>query len=350
MTAKWLALDVGGANLKAADGHGFAISAPFPLWLRCGELPDALQDLLAAAPPAEQLAVTMTGELADCFETKSEGVRVILEAVERASTGRPVSVYLVTGDFVTPSSATSRAALAAASNWHALASFACRYVGRPSRPTELATGFGLLLDIGSTTTDIIPISTSIPLSQSRSDIERLACRELVYTGVRRSPVCGLIQELPWRDRTCPVAQELFATTADVYVLLGDLPENADNSATADGRPLTQAAAIARMARMVCLDRDSFSLTDATRAAAAIRDAQVSLLHRAVQHVIASMPAPPEAIVLCGEGEFVARRLLADLAKNIRIISLSDELGAEISRAAPAHALAVLARERKGVSG
>jgi probable H4MPT-linked C1 transfer pathway protein len=209
---------------------------------------------------------------------------------------------------------------------------------------------GILLDVGSTTTDLIPISASTPQTKSRSDVERLACRELVYTGVRRSPICGILQELPWRDGACPVAQELFATTADAYVMLGDLPENADNSATADGRPLTQEAAIARMARMICLDRDSFSRTDATRAAAAVRDAQVSLLRRAVQHLVAAMPAPPEVMVLSGEGEFLARRLLADLAMDVRMVSLADELGAEVSRAACAHALAVLASEREEVSG
>lgn len=28
----WLALDIGGANLKVADGHGFAESYSFALW------------------------------------------------------------------------------------------------------------------------------------------------------------------------------------------------------------------------------------------------------------------------------------------------------------------------------
>ena len=57
MTAKWLALDVGGANLKAANGRGFAISVPFPLWSQRRELPDALRKLVDASPPAERLAV-----------------------------------------------------------------------------------------------------------------------------------------------------------------------------------------------------------------------------------------------------------------------------------------------------
>jgi probable H4MPT-linked C1 transfer pathway protein len=353
MTAKWLALDVGGANLKAADGQGFAISVPFPLWSRREELPDALCKLVDASPPAERVAVTMTGELADCFESKAEGVEFILGSVERACRGRPISVYLVTGEMATPATVLGRAGLAAASNWHALASFACRYIGPASPPTGVARGSGLVVDIGSTTADIIPVSKTAPLSKCRSDVERLVCGELVYTGVRRSPVCGLVQELPWREGACPVAQELFATTADIYVLLGDLPEDAENAGTADGRPLTHAAAQARMARMLCLDRDSFSRTDAAHAAAAVRDAQVALLRRAVRQVVAAMPAPPDTVILCGEGEFLSQQVLADLKMpkmDVRMISLADALGLEVSRAACAHALAVLAGQREEVGG
>jgi probable H4MPT-linked C1 transfer pathway protein len=287
----------------------------------------------------------MTGELADCYATKEAGVRHIVESVQQVADGRTVAVYLVTGELVAPEAALDCPALAAASNWHALASFACRYVGRPSRRTANDAGFGVLLDIGSTTSDLVPISEKGPRTRFRTDLDRLVARELVYTGVRRTPVCGLVRELPWREGTCPVAQELFATTADAYVLLGDLPDDARDMVTADGRPLTQEDALARMARMFCLDRDSFSRSDAIRAAAAVRDAQVQLLDAALSQVLAAMPAPPGMVVLSGEGEFLARRLLSMRIVNAEWISLQDVLGANVSRAAPAHALAVRAREQ-----
>ena len=95
----WLALDIGGAHLKAADGLGYAASRFFPLWRQPEHLPHALARLVAEAPAAEALAVTMTGELADCFTTKAEGVTEILEAVASAAAGRPVAVYLTDGTF-----------------------------------------------------------------------------------------------------------------------------------------------------------------------------------------------------------------------------------------------------------
>jgi len=57
----WLALEIGGANLKAADGRGWARSVPFPLWRDSDGLSAALDGLLALAPASDRIAVTMTG-------------------------------------------------------------------------------------------------------------------------------------------------------------------------------------------------------------------------------------------------------------------------------------------------
>ena len=47
----WLALDIGGANIKAADGQGFAHIEPFPLWQKHQQLAETLRILIAGAPP-----------------------------------------------------------------------------------------------------------------------------------------------------------------------------------------------------------------------------------------------------------------------------------------------------------
>src|SRR5579884_230226 len=116
---KVLAFDIGGANLKAADGLGFAINQPFPLWQRPGELTAALELIVGRAPAAEKIVVTMTGELADCFETKAQGVAHIVNAVCQAASQTPVAVYLVDGSFASAEAALAQPLLAAASNWHA---------------------------------------------------------------------------------------------------------------------------------------------------------------------------------------------------------------------------------------
>lgn len=332
-----LALDIGGANIKLADGQGFTASYPFALWKQPEELATQLAHCLAEAPPHNRIVVTMTGELCDCFETKRDGVRHIVDATLKAAGETPVLFYQTTGEYVSADEACKKYLLTAASNWHALATFAAKYCeGQP----------GMLIDIGSTTTDIIPIENGREVARGRTDPERLAHGELVYMGVERSPVCALISHLPWRGRPCPVAQEFFATSGDAYLLLGELVEDASDTNTADGKPFTTALAHARMARMICGDQNLVSREEVTLFADAIRNSQLDMLARAFGEVVKAMPTKPAAIVLSGHGEFLSRQLLDRVSFFGHIISLNEQLGPEVSRCATAHALAVIASETK----
>lgn len=331
----WLGLDIGGANLKAADGSGWARGVPFPLWREPDRLSAALTELIASAPAADRLAVTMTGELCDCFRTKAEGVRHILAAVEQVAGNRDVRVYLVDGRLVSMDEARSLPQLAAASNWHVLARFASRYVNGSA---------ALLIDIGSTTTDIVPLVEGQPRPRGLNDTDRLLSGELVYTGVGRTPICAVTSWLPWRGRQCPLAAEVFATTADAYVILGDMEEQSDSTSTADGRPLTREFAHERLARMICADATVFNDHDARLAAERIRESQMDQISRAVQQVATSMGCEPESIVTSGAGVFLAAGLCRQTWPAARLVSLAKQVGHEASQNAPAHALAVLARE------
>lgn len=332
---KWLAIDIGGANLKVADGHGFATSVPFALWENPGQLVDALRGVLALVPKIDHIAVTMTGELADCFTTKAEGVLFILKAVSTAADGRHTRVYFTNGKLVSLQTATRQPLLAAASNWHALASFAGRYVKQ---------GSGLLMDIGTTTTDLIPLVDGVPVTIGHTDPKRMINGELVYTGIARSPVCAMAALVPWRGRKCPTAHEVFATMWDVYLTLGDLPEEPNATHTADHRPATKEAARDRLARTICADREMFSANDAKVMAEALAAAQLKKLTSIAGQLVARLQDPPHTVVISGRGEFLARRVIDKLKFSPRIISLTADLGPELSWCAPAHALAVLARE------
>lgn len=334
----WLALDIGGANLKLADGKGYADFRPFALWREPENLAHQLRTLISEAPPCDHLAATMTGELADCFATKSDGVRFILEALKEAADGRHTRIYLTDGAMVAPQMAMTNPELAAASNWHALAAFASRYVKQET---------GLLIDIGSTTCDLIPLADGRPVISGITDTARLLSGELVYTGVERSPVFGLADTVPYRGQACPMAQELFATSLDVYLILGDLPEQPENTHSADGRPATRQAARDRLARSVCADRQSFNDQDSRDVAVALAHSQQDRICRAARGVLDAQPLPLSTVVLSGQGEFLARRVADQFDFSPKCVSLTEELGPEISRCGPAHALAVLAREAAG---
>jgi probable H4MPT-linked C1 transfer pathway protein len=332
-----LGLDVGGANLKAAWstlGGPPARSVPFALWRDPAGLGREIKKLIAGCdyPAFDRLAVTMTGELCDCYGSKREGVLAILDGVEEAASV-PVDVWTTQGRFATLAQARHQPLAAAAANWLALATFAARF----AEPR----GIAILIDIGSTTTDLIAIADGRPVPAGHTDPERLRSGELIYTGVRRTPLCALLGEA--------VAAELFATTLDGYLLLGQLAEDEGDTNTADGKPATRNAAELRLARMLGADLETSTAEDRLRLAEAATSRQVEIIHRGLARVVARLPALPTTAILAGEGEFLAREVLRrhDRLGRCRIVSLTEQLGSSISRAACAHAVAVLAAEAEG---
>lgn len=331
----WLGLDIGGANLKAADCFGYTRRLSFPLWKKPHELTEALRQLVREAPAIDGIAATMTGELADCFKTKREGVLHIFNAVESAAAGRQVYVYQLNGEFASVTSARNEPLLSAASNWHALARFSTRFVSDfPS----------ILVDVGSTTTDIVPISSEGPLTASKTDTDRLLRGELVYLGDGRTPIAAITPVLPYRNEMCPVAAEFFATTADVAILLGHMPEQLTVCDTADGRPLTKRYCRDRLARMVCADGETFSDYDALQAARFIWNQLAQRISNKLFHVSSDLPAQLTSILLCGSGESLATEAVCVSKLSAPVFSISEFLGAELSNVAPAYATAVLADE------
>jgi uncharacterized hydantoinase/oxoprolinase family protein len=77
-----IGIDVGGANLKLVTGDGVFLHY-CPLWEE-SPLAGVLQSY---ADSGDEAAVVMSGELADCFATKMDGIRFIVDAVHEAFPG-----------------------------------------------------------------------------------------------------------------------------------------------------------------------------------------------------------------------------------------------------------------------
>src|SRR5579883_837568 len=214
--ARWIGLDIGGANIKAAHSAGPARTVPFEVWKRPDEPNRAIATVVATLPPGDRVALTTTAELCDCYLTKRVGVQAVLEAARAAMPGRPIVVWGIDGGFHSVEEALGRPMLVAAANWLALATLAARLVPE---------GSALLIDTGTTTTDLIPLDRGTVAARGRSDSERLQTGELVYAGVVRTPICALATELPFRGVPTGLAAELFASTLDVYLTLGEIESN-----------------------------------------------------------------------------------------------------------------------------
>ncbi len=330
MSFKVIGLDIGGANLKAADGNGLAVSSPFALWKHPERLAQALKDLLSPFLPASHLAVTMTGELCDCYLSKRHGACSILDSVEEAFTDLEIEVWSTEGRFLSTDEARRQPIRIAAANWHALATWAGK---------SYPVGTSLLFDLGSTTTDLILVQDGSPCPTGWTDRERLQSRELVYTGFRRTPVCAILG--------FEGAAEFFATTEDVYLILKMIAEDESNCETADGRSATIEKAHRRMARMIGADLERSKQSERNALAEQVRARQIQALLEALAERLQSLCEMPTRALLAGSGEPLARLVIQaspQLSKST-VISLSPVPGSQLSNALCAYAVSRLLSER-----
>lgn len=325
--ASIIGLDVGGANIKAAHSGGQAISHPFQLWKNPNELGGALKCLLDGFPPAGHLAVTMTGELCDCFASKRDGVVFILDCIDQVSGGMPVRVWRNDGAWTSIAEAVSDPLPVASANWLASATFLGRFVPK---------GPGLVMDIGSTTTDLTGLVDGFPVPVGRTDVERLMAHELIYTGVKRTPVCALLGE--------GGAAEFFATAQDVYTLLGFLPENPDDVQTADGRPATLTHSYQRLIRMKCADSETMSFAEARELAQTVSETQITRILNGISHVVDKLPQSPGRVLVAGSGEFLGELAVSQhpIIRTWEIIRVSQIMDPSRSECLCAWAVANLA--------
>jgi len=327
MDTNAIGLDIGGANLKLATARGTAKSRSFALWKHPEKLAAELRDFAGDFEPDVPIGVTMTGELCDCFRTKREGVRHIVKATEEAFRGRSIRYWTTDGQFVDAEAGCEQPIKVAAANWHAQATFVGRFAPQ---------GFALLMDMGSTTFDIVPVRNGVPVPVCKTDAQRLVTGELLYFGCRRTPLAALLKD---------ACAELFSTVHDVHVLAGRSPEEPHNTDTADGRPMTREYAWERVARMLGFDRE-MPHADAvvTRACDTVMAVQKQRWTQAVTRVQSLRNDRATTVLVSGSGAFVTREWVAEMTPTPQVIQLSETLGELVSHAACAYAVAVLRAE------
>jgi len=337
LTTGW---DIGGAHLKVAqvDSAGCVRTVqqiPCTLWRGIEHLERALATARARLRPAQRHGITMTGELTDLFADRTEGVCRLVRAMREALPGDDLRIYAGAAGFVGPADAAGRAREIASANWRASARFVA------ARCTS-----GLFVDIGSTTTDLVPFADGDVRAEGMTDSERLVSGELRYTGVTRTPVMAMAQAVPFEERTHPLMAELFATAADVHRLTGALPADADQHPTADGRGDSAEESAARLARMLGRDRASADLASWRRVAQHLSEMQVQFIAEGATAVLARAGIDSRApVVGAGVGRFLAIALAKRLGRSYidfaTLIDASADAREWAARCAPAVAVAAL---------
>ena len=272
-----------------------------PLWEGIDRLAEPVTRAVGSLPAGSCVhTLTMTGELADCFPGREEGVAQLVDYMaHRLGRGNPVFVYAGNKGLVAPDRLQGCHMDVASANWHATAAFAAQCLGS-----------GVLVDLGTTTTDIIPFHDRQVCSRGYTDQERLQTGELVYTGITRTPVMAVVERLPYKGVRQSVAAEYFAGMADVYRITGDLDERFDLMPAADGGGKTRYHSIKRLARMLGAE---YGEGDAVEpwldVARHVADKQFEKIDRAFNEVAGGAgKAVRKKIVAAGAGRFIIQRL------------------------------------------
>ena len=319
--------DIGGAHVKAALlRRGQVMDAaqwPCPLWQGTDQLHAVLDAALARWPdlPRHLHAITMTGEMVDLFAHREDGVtRLATLLAQRLPEPR----------FFDAGGAWPRAAEAGA-HWQDIASANWLATARHAALVHEADE-GLLIDIGSTTTDLIAFGRGRVRASGRSDAERLQRGELVYHGVVRTPLCALAQRIGWRGVTSNVMNEFFATTADVYRLTGELDAEHDQHPSADNAPKDVAHTCARLARMIGLDGRDAGVDEWLAFAREWRTRQCDELRAQVARVAAAHALGPASVVVAaGCGAFLVPELVPG---GWRVLDYGRDVASIAAAAAP----------------
>jgi probable H4MPT-linked C1 transfer pathway protein len=331
--------DIGGANIKVTwltleEGKVTAVrttSRPFEIWRDREQLSPFLKELATQvmSVPPQAMALTITAELSDAFRSKREGVLFVLESVTAAFPNFPVYALRLSGEFIPLAKAWMRPLDLAATNWLATALL----VAQQHKDA-------ILMDVGSTTTDIIPIQEGRVATLGRTDLERLLAGELVYTGLLRTHLASIVHSVPVRGHLCPVSSEYFAISADVHLILGHIHSSDYTCPTPDGRPATVEYARERLARLVCADMEMLSPVEVDEIANFIYHQQMRQIEDGVQQVLSRLPnLRGLPLVVTGTGAFLAVQVGRRLG--LKAIDDAAHWGHKVSEAAPCFAVAHL---------
>jgi probable H4MPT-linked C1 transfer pathway protein len=299
--------DIGGAHVKACRLQGGKVvdvaQWACPLWQGIEHLARVLRSAEERWPGLGELqhAVTMTGEMVDLFEHREEGVQRIA-ALLLATFGPHAQLRFFAGDagWCHAGDVAARWEHIASANWLATATHTANELGE-----------GVLVDIGSTTTDLIAFKNGRVATTTRSDVQRLATGELVYQGVVRTPLCALAHRIPWRGAELNVMNEYFATVADVYRLTGELDPAHDLYPAADNAGKGELATRKRLARMIGMDARDASDDEWRAFAQAWRAAQADELGGQLRRVMQLHGLSTNAVVVnAGCGDFLVPDVLA----------------------------------------
>ena len=287
---------------------------------------------LARSTRLDLVAVTMTAELSDAYRTKREGVNRILIQIEKAFPTNRTLILDIDAKLRTIQEARAKPIEVAAANWAATGWI----ISQLKRDC-------VAIDVGSTTTSIIPILNGVIAAEAKTDLEKLTNGELIYTGTLRTNVAATVHKIPLRGGTAQVSSEFFAQSADIHLILGHISEKEYTVETADGKEINRQDSLARLARVVCADVEMLSEPEIVAMAQYVYEMQVEKIATGLRRVRGRIDERGRIIAAVVTG--LGRNFLASKAAlNVgfaEIVDFGELVGVDVARVSTAFAVALM---------
>jgi probable H4MPT-linked C1 transfer pathway protein len=340
--------DIGGANTKAVflrteNGQVRdykSLIEYFPVWKNPEKLSEVLLTLkekVSGNTKLDGVGLTMTAELSDAYQTKREGVNHVLACAAQAFHGVPLLVLDVDATLRSIDYARSEPLSVAAANWAATGWLVAKLVKTC-----------VIVDVGSTTTSIIPLVDGQISAAGKNDLEKLMVGELVYTGSLRTNIAAIVSSVPLRNGKAKVASELFAQSADAHLVLGNITKDEYTTETADGRGKMRSEALARLARVVCADMELLTEKEIVQIAKYVHGKQIEQIAEGLSQVysrVRSLTTAKIPVVVTGLGkDFLARTAAESLGVD-EVIDLGKLTRDDVVKASPAAGVALMAASK-----
>lgn len=343
---KILGLDIGGANTKAAliisDQHKIIKSISsieyFPFWEKnLNEIPKMLKRITKKVTQnhtkpkdIDFISIAITAELSDAFQTKREGIEIILDKLCKVYNKEKMVFINTDAKFITIDNAKKYYLTIAGSNWVSTALFLGNFIKNC-----------ILIDAGSTTIDLIPIVDSRPNCLGKMDIERIINHELIYTGGLRATIPSITQFVPYKGKNVRISFEKFALVSDVHRILNNISEDKYITDTADNRSKTIANCYARLSRMICMDPELISKEELNNIARFIYEKQLDIVASELSLFMESLNSrlpifknDPLFIITGLSADFLIKKALINLGFNkIKYFNIVTNTSDKISSSA-----------------
>jgi probable H4MPT-linked C1 transfer pathway protein len=333
-----LGFDIGGANTKAAfitTQKGSVATCRikveyFPLWKKrkekLSQLLSTLADELIGSQPLDAMGITMTAELSDVFFTKKEGVNYILDCLSKSDFSVPIFVLTREAKLISLDEARKESLKVAAANWSATGWLVSQIVRNC-----------IIVDVGSTTTSIIPVVSGRIAAKGKNDLEKLMNGELVYTGSLRTNVAAVLSSVRIHGGESMVSSEFFAQSGDAHLFLENITEHDYSVETPDGRGITKKETMARLARVICADIEMLSEKEIMAIALQVWERQIGQIGKGLKHVYDQLEFSSTRkipIVVTGMGRDFLARKAAQKAGFKKVINIGELLNNDVAVTSP----------------